>query len=168
MEHNPWDLGGGNSSQYQPSNTIQNEFSDRDAVFVKKYPNLCSVPNISLFTSAMQGGNGAINITELADEVMFLANSYVQVERKLLQYKNDYDLLLEKNQELKDAVAKDKKLKNVTNPNSDVQSQQQNSGLQQNIQHLEQQVASSSQLQQQNNALQQQSKNLEQQLNLAQ
>ena len=64
----------------------------------------------------MQRRNGAINITELADEVMSPANCYVQVERELLQYKNGYDMLLEKNQELKDAVAKDKKTQKCHKP----------------------------------------------------
>lgn len=105
MDHNPWNLEAGATSQYQSGTpTSSNEFRNHDATFVQNYPLLCSVPNNQLFITAMQGGNPEIIITGLSNEVMALANSYVLVEKQLYQYRNDYDTLLEKNQELTDTV----------------------------------------------------------------
>ena len=169
MDNNPWNLDSGNTTLYQPqyhpsSAPTHNEFSDRDAAFAQKYPLLCSVPNNQLFTTAMQGGNQAINISGLSDEIMMLARSYVQVERELYQYKNEYDTLLERNQELEDKIAKHQK-KNHSASTTDSSLQQQNVSLQQQVQSLEQQLATNSQMQQQNVSLQKRVQDLEQTAN---
>ncbi|VDB92790.1 Bgt-20000, partial [Blumeria graminis f. sp. tritici] len=83
----------------------------------------------------MQGGNTEINITGLSNEIMALANSYVLVEKQLYQYKNDYDTLLEKNQELTDTVQNFQNSKNSLT-NSSTQLEQQNHLLQQKLQHM--------------------------------
>ncbi|KAI1007211.1 hypothetical protein K3495_g997 [Podosphaera aphanis] len=135
MDNNPWDLDSGNTILYQPqqhpsSVHIHDEFGDQDAAFAQKYPLLCLVPNNQLFTTAMQGGNQAINISGLSDEIIMLARSYVQVERELYQYKNEYGTLLERNQELEDKIAKhQKKYHSASTANSSLQ--QQNVSLQQ-------------------------------------
>ncbi|KAI0991760.1 hypothetical protein K3495_g16427, partial [Podosphaera aphanis] len=105
-----------------------------------------------------------INISGLSDEIMMLARSYVQVERELYQYKNEYDTLLERNQELEDKVAKHQK-KNHSSSTANSSLQQQNVSLQQQVQSLEQQLATNSQMQQQNVSLQKRIQDLEQTAN---
>lgn len=169
METNPWNLEGANIPYAQPTNsTLPNQFNGRDALFVQRFPLLCSVPNADLFATAMQGYNGAVDNTQLGEEIMTLANSYIQLDAQFSKHKNEYDVLLEKNLELSETVAKLQK-KKVVSTTASSQLQQQNSVLQQQVQHLEQQIASSSQLQQQHALLQQKNQELQQQaLNFAQ
>lgn len=77
MDSNHWDIRGGNSSLYQPTNTIIKIYSDRDYAFVKIYLQLFFVPNLNLLITAMKEVNRAIKITELAGEVLLQANSHV-------------------------------------------------------------------------------------------
>lgn len=80
----------------------------------------------------MQNGIQDNNAVQLSEEIKTLATAYVQLEGEFLQYKNDYDTPLERNQELSDANLKlDKQKKTASSGSS--QLQQQNASLQQQI-----------------------------------
>ena len=105
MENNPWNPDG--TGIPAPFNVrIQDQFEGRDAVFVQRYPLLCAVPNQSLFTAAMTGGNPEVTPGPLSDEIIDLANAHVKLDKEACRLKNEYDTLLEKNQDLVDVNAK--------------------------------------------------------------
>ncbi|VDB87653.1 Bgt-51332 [Blumeria graminis f. sp. tritici] len=54
----------------------------------------------------MQGYNGAVDNTQLGEEIMTLANSYIQLDAQFSKHKNKYSVLLEKNLEHAETVAK--------------------------------------------------------------
>lgn len=132
MESNPWNPEGTGIPQHHPNVSLAERFHKRDEAFLRKYPLLCSVPSQQLFIQAMQSGITDSNAVQLSEEIMTLATSYVQLEGELLQYKNEYDTLLEKNQELSDATTKLEKQKKIAGSSSS-QLQQQNTNLQQQI-----------------------------------
>ncbi|KAI0994258.1 hypothetical protein K3495_g13924, partial [Podosphaera aphanis] len=100
----------------------------------------------------MQNGIPGNSAVQLSEEIMKLATAYVHLEEELFKFKDDYDTLLEKNQELLDANAKFTKQKKAAGPS--------NSQLQQQVGNLQQQITT---LQQQNTTLQQQNTSLQQQ-----
>lgn len=105
MKNNPWNPGGAGIPA--PLNTrIQDQFNERDAAFVQRFPLLCTVQNQSLFTAAMTGCNPGVMPGALSDEIMDLANAHVQLDKEACRLKNEYDTLLEKNQDLADVNAK--------------------------------------------------------------
>ncbi|KAI0992342.1 hypothetical protein K3495_g15844, partial [Podosphaera aphanis] len=110
----------------------------------------------------MQGGSASVNIRKLSDEIMSLSNAHARLDKELYQYKNEYDTLLAKDQDLTDTVSRlQNKINSAVTPSSKLQ--QQNTILQQQLQILEQEAATNFQFQQQNNLLQQKIQNLEQQ-----
>ena len=153
MESNPWNPEGTSIPQHQPNVSLAERFHERDAAFLQNYPLLCSVPSQQLFIQAMQSGIAGNKAVQLSEEIMTLATAYVQLSGELLQYKNEYDTLLEKNQELSDATTKLEKQKKIASSSS-LQLQQQNANLQQQI----------TVLQQQNKSLHQQNQNPDQQV----
>ena len=83
MENNPWNPNG--TGMPAPLNMhIKDQFDERDAVFIQRYPLLCTVPNQSLFTAAMTGSNPEVTPRALSDEIMDLANAFM--EQYLRQY----------------------------------------------------------------------------------
>ncbi|KAI0999671.1 hypothetical protein K3495_g8522 [Podosphaera aphanis] len=149
MENNPWNLEDDYSQQAPSNYNFTDQINDRESALIRKYPILCSIPNAELFTSAMQGGNASVNIRKLSDKIMSLASAHMLDLIKSYTQFQDYKTRLQ--DKINSAVTPSPKL------------QQQNTILQQQVQILEQEVATNSQFQQQNNSLQQKIQNLEQQ-----
>ena len=104
MENNPWNLEGAGMPHPQALPSHTDHFNDRDVQFIQRFPLLCSVPNQDLFIAAMQNGIQDSNAVQLSAEIMDLARLYVQLDKEISRHKNDYDKLLEKNQELVDTI----------------------------------------------------------------
>ena len=139
MKNNPWNPDGAGIPA--PLNTrTQDQFDERDAAFVQRYPLLCTVPNQSLFAAAMAGCNPGVMLGATSDEIMDLANAHVQLDKEACRLKNRIDTLLEKNQDLADVNAKLKSQKKAPSQSS-LQLQQQNTILQRQIENLEKQLS---------------------------
>ena len=117
MENNPWNPDG--TGMPAPLKIlIQDQFDGRDTVFIQRYPLLCTVPNQNLFTAAMTGGIPEVTPGALSDEIIDLANAHVKLDKEACRLKNEYDTLLEKNQDLADVNSKLKSQKKAPSQSS--------------------------------------------------
>ncbi|VDB96360.1 Bgt-51754 [Blumeria graminis f. sp. tritici] len=87
----------------------------------------------------MTGGDPEVTTGPLSDEIIDLANAHVKLDKEACRLKNEYDTLLEKNQDLADVNAK-LKLQTKVPSQSSLQLQQQVATLQQQNKILQRQV----------------------------